>query len=765
MVFEKAKVVRAAEKYLAQGKIPAAIKEYEQLVANDHDDLTALNMLGDLYVRVDNKKEAIACFLRIAEHYRDTDFNLKAIAMYKKIDRLQPRDPEIAEKLGHLYSLQGLIVDARAQYLVVAEAHSKAGESRKGLDVLRKIADLDPENTDIRIKLAEGYLKQELGSEAAAAFVAAGEHLLTKGSSDLAVDAYARALEITPHDYPVLNGILAAHTARGTADEAAEILERAIADNPDEPRLHDLLARAYVAAEDAAGAERATAELVTRDPANYLRFVEVVHLYLRAGNLDAAVNVVGRILEQMLAARQEVQALELVNEALAGDPDHVAGLRLLVRVLWWLRDMEKLRAALERLLEAAQASELVEDERYALTQLTRLAPEQGDYLERLHELGGATEDSSAAPALDFRPAEEPVPTFESFPGSESQPVEAGPQPEVFEWNTVAAETPVDPSASFADIDPGGVIVDSSGTTIPTETATGDSQFQEIDFETVVAQELPGSPPAPAKKSEVDRKALLTQELESVDFYINQGYGDIALDTLELLERQFGPHPDIEIRRELVKRTPAPAATGLESQPQASTDTAGIADAGTTQIPPPVSVEAAPPTTTAPESKVDPGLAELMEEFRAAAEGEEPAPSENDFETHYTLGLAYKDMELHEEAVEEFQKAAGLVKAGDGTARYFQCCNMLGHCFSQKGLPGLAVMWFRKGLASPGRSEDEYQALRFDLGAAYEAMGHLDQAIEAFSEVYSVNISYRGVAERLQQLQAQKNGDKQETPAR
>ncbi len=61
-------------------------------------------MLGDLYVRVDNKKEAIACFLRIAEHYAAQEFNLKAIAMYKKIERLRPRDPEIAEKLADLYA-------------------------------------------------------------------------------------------------------------------------------------------------------------------------------------------------------------------------------------------------------------------------------------------------------------------------------------------------------------------------------------------------------------------------------------------------------------------------------------------------------------------------------------------------------------------------------------------------------------------------------------------------------------------------------------
>jgi tetratricopeptide (TPR) repeat protein len=73
------------------------------------------------------------------------------------------------------------------------------------------------------------------------------------------------------------------------------------------------------------------------------------------------------------------------------------------------------------------------------------------------------------------------------------------------------------------------------------------------------------------------------------------------------------------------------------------------------------------------------------------------------------------------------------------------------------------MWFRKGLDAPGHSEDEYQALRYELGAAYEEMGNLDQAIETFSEVYGVNVSYRGVAERLEQLQARKNGN-QETPA-
>jgi len=142
MAFEKAKVLKAAEKFLSQGKINAAIKEYRQIVENDEDDLTALNMLGDLCVRAGEKQEAISCFLRIAEHYREQEFNLKAIAMYKKIERLQPRDPEIANKLATLYAIQGLIIDARAQYLIVADAYTRAGNSRKPLRWLQKLLTL-----------------------------------------------------------------------------------------------------------------------------------------------------------------------------------------------------------------------------------------------------------------------------------------------------------------------------------------------------------------------------------------------------------------------------------------------------------------------------------------------------------------------------------------------------------------------------------------------------------------------------------------------
>src|SRR5689334_16647992 len=198
MPFDKEKTLRAAEKYLEMGKIPAAVKEYCQLVEHEPNDFTTLNILGDLHVRMGNNAAAVLCFRRIADHYREQEFALKAIAMFKKIDRLQPNDLEIATSLADLYAQQDLVVEARTHYLVVADAHAKSGDTQAGLEVLRKIADVDPQNTNVRLKLANGYLNEGMAAEAAAAFAEAGHNLCARGSLDDALDAFGKSLDIQP---------------------------------------------------------------------------------------------------------------------------------------------------------------------------------------------------------------------------------------------------------------------------------------------------------------------------------------------------------------------------------------------------------------------------------------------------------------------------------------------------------------------------------------------------------------------------------------
>jgi len=766
MAFDKAKVLKAAEKFLSQGKINAAIKEYRQIVDNDGDDLTTLNMLGDLYVRSGKKEEAVSCFERIAEHYSTQEFNLKAIAMYKKIERIRTRDPLIAYKLAELYATEGLVHDARAQYLVVADAYTRSGDNKKALDVLHKIADLDPNNTEIRLKLADGYVKENMRREAADAYIQAANRLHQTGGHEKALDAYSKALQLVRDDREALRGMLETHIARGTADEAAEVLERAVEGQEEDPELVSMLARAHLEAEDPRGAERATALLMAQDSGKYTEYLPVTRLYLKLGEVDETIRILSTIIERMLAGREERELLEIVNQVLDRNPDHVAALRMLVRIHWWQRDMDALRSSLERLAESAEASELIDEERYALTQLVRLAPDEQRYLDRLNLLGGLQDD---APEDFPRPADEEassdVPEFETFAVVQDQDEIEPPvaMSDVFETNaadefetnaanpfeTNAADpfaTNAAPSATFSD---------------PT------ASFADLNDETEVATADLATDTA---EEGARMETMMRQELESVDFYIAQGYSDIATDTLEMLERQFGSHPDILARREKLAAAggqpavEAPAVFefgGVEEVPVARVEEAIAFDEetayaalagepvdGREQPPAAASLPNVTPVGVPVASGIDAGLAELFEEFRAAEEGDDVR---EDYETHYNMGTAYKEMDLIDEAIQEFQTAAGLVKAGDGTSRFLQCCNLLGHCFMQKGMPEAAVIWFRKGLSAPGHSEDEYQALRYELGAAYEQLGDFKQAREFYTQVYGVDVSYREVADKLSQL--------------
>jgi tetratricopeptide (TPR) repeat protein len=236
----------------------------------------------------------------------------------------------------------------------------------------------------------------------------------------------------------------------------------------------------------------------------------------------------------------------------------------------------------------------------------------------------------------------------------------------------------------------------------------------------------------------------------------QGYQDIALNTLDMLEQQFGAHAEIAGRRAKLASLPPESAVSIEFPVEAPVFQAPNAKSAAFNSPPTLTARAPQPDVQAAPARpnIDPGLAAIFDEFRTAVE-EEDAPVDGDFETHYNLGLAYKEMELLDEAVEAFQVAASLVAPRDGTPRYLQCCNLLGHIFIKKQMGRLAVMWLQHGLDAPGHTEDEYQALRYEMGLAHEQMGDLDKAIDVFSEVYGVNVSYRGVADKLRELQSLK----------
>ncbi|HET8967667.1 MAG TPA: tetratricopeptide repeat protein [Candidatus Acidoferrum sp.] len=144
------------------------------------------------------------------------------------------------------------------------------------------------------------------------------------------------------------------------------------------------------------------------------------------------------------------------------------------------------------------------------------------------------------------------------------------------------------------------------------------------------------------------------------------------------------------------------------------------------------------------------LKEVFDEFRADLG--EMGGEDEDLETHYNLGIAFREMGLLEEAISEFQKVAKANERGKAFRYAMQCCTLLGLAFMEKGQPGIAAIWYERALRTPGVDAESALALRYDLGVAQESANDLDAALKSFSHVYAVNIDYRDVADRIAALQ-------------
>ena len=90
MSVNKNKITAQAQKYTAKGQFEKAILEYRKILKSDANDIRTWLKMGDLYTRMGARKEATETYLKVAEYYRNSDFHLKAVAVYKQVLKLYP---------------------------------------------------------------------------------------------------------------------------------------------------------------------------------------------------------------------------------------------------------------------------------------------------------------------------------------------------------------------------------------------------------------------------------------------------------------------------------------------------------------------------------------------------------------------------------------------------------------------------------------------------------------------------------------------------
>jgi pilus assembly protein FimV len=318
--FNKQKVLANAEKYVQQGKLQNAISEYEKVLKNDSKDLTVNNTVGDLYSRIGESDKATECFKSVGDAYASQGFTVKAIAMYKKICKLKP-SLESLLKLAELYTQQGLFNDARAQYLQVAEEFLKAGELENAVRIFQKILEMDPENSQMRVKLAEVYVRLGKKTDAWQIFSAAAESMRSKGSLSGAEEILQRMLTLDPGNTYAL--LMQGKNLLESGDGAGAVAAlRKISDIDSNPEgLRDLL-KAYLLTGQLSEAGTVANKLLTvhNDLSAIANFADAL---MQAGQYENALQVYDQHAERLLAENSDkvLKSLHTIIGHVRENPD------------------------------------------------------------------------------------------------------------------------------------------------------------------------------------------------------------------------------------------------------------------------------------------------------------------------------------------------------------------------------------------------------------------------------------------------------------
>ena len=305
--------------------------------------------MGDLYVRMNRPADSIPYFTRIADFYSRDGFFLKAIAIFKKINKIDPAQLEVYDRLADLYHKQGLVQDARSQYQVLADHYQKNNRVADAIAVYKKMAAIDPADLRIQVRLADLYRAANQKDQAVMQYGLIGSMLLKRGAHDEAAQVFQKALELSPDDVESQKNLVRSLLAQKNTDAAMAVLKAA-------PRTAESLALFAEAQLEMGAAGRGGADgragPRSSTPTPRRRASSCAGCACRNRRSDRAAAVIGPAVDAAVARREFARAADLLEPILSADPRHAAALEKLAHV----HEVEGNRAALAQRPRRARRS-------------------------------------------------------------------------------------------------------------------------------------------------------------------------------------------------------------------------------------------------------------------------------------------------------------------------------------------------------------------------------------------------------------------------
>jgi len=693
LAINRNKVLDAARKYQSRGQYDKAIAQYKKLVDADKRDVRSLLKIGDLYVRKGDRGTAIETYENVAGHYAQQGFFLKAIAVYKQILKLDPSRLEAQVRLGEMYEQLQLISDAMTVFEDVSNGFMRAGDTDRALAMLGKMVELDPEHIPVRIKYAEALSRAGRTQEAADEFEQ-GALLLRD---------------------------------QGRLDDYVKVAERLLYHRGNDVRVAKELAETYIARRDP---KRALAKLqicFKADPRDVSTLSLLAEAFLMLSQTDKAISVyreVARLHREAQRPQERMSALRRILELNPNDEEAQAALQKTASA----SGQHYMPPGTVR--QPAGSTGSVSTAQLGSSQLSGTSPVNSPSLSSASGLSGAS---------GIMYVDEDIEEAGTVSGSLPAISEA----------TVEIEESY-PSVPPAPRPPTGARV------IPIR-ALGPMTYPEF-----LALPLVSTQVAPATAALAP--SLMERTLELADSYLVDGLFTQARAIVSELQLTLPDHPLVlEKAREVEELAMASSGVSAVAQPLIQPEPSSI----------PAAMASDPPEMELEYQELAPGdegfdfaekLAEELAEVAEIAPIDEGAEmidvetvfeqfkagvaeqvSDDDSDTHFDLGIAYKEMGLFPDARREFQVAMG------DPRRRCLCWTMIGLIYLEEGQPRDAIEAFQSGLESPEKTPREAVGLHYELAMACEISGLTDQARLHYEFVFQREPQYREVGQRLQRL--------------
>jgi len=232
-------------------------------------------------------------------------------------------------------------------------------------------------------------------------------------------------------------------------------------------------------------------------------------------------------------------------------------------------------------------------------------------------------------------------------------------------------------------------------------------------------------------------AEVEEALDEAEFFASQGQFDEAL---EIVQEAILIAPNSKELKARLADYEARAEARAAEQQAAKERAVDTSDDDSFDIAEQLAHELAETEEAGPDEMID--VESVFAQFKKGV-AEQIAP--DDSETHFDLGIAYKEMGLVDDAINEFEVAV------KGKKRACTALNMIAMCHLERGKPELALTYFQRALDSEGRGPAEELALNYEIGSVYEQMGQLDRALTAYEAVAARDRAYRGISGKLELL--------------